>query len=96
MSHRLQVTLDDDLYEALQVEARQTGASLAEVVRRSVSDRLGVRSVGDRLAALERTAGAWGSGGESGLDFQRQQRRGLTERPAAAMSPSLPGRRRVS
>lgn len=40
------------LYEALQVEARQTGASLAELVRRSVSDRLGMQSVGDRLAIL--------------------------------------------
>jgi len=87
MSHRLQVTLDDDLFEALQVEARLTGASLAEVVRRSVSDRLGVRSVGDRLAVLDRTVGAWGSGGGSGLEFQREQRRGLTERSTAVTSP---------
>lgn len=96
MSHRLQVTLDDDLYEALQVEARQTGASLAELVRRSVSDRLGVQSVGDRLAILDRTVGAWSSSGEAGHEFQRQQRRGLTERAAAVTSSSRPGRRRVS
>lgn len=94
MSHRLQVTLDDDLYEALQVEARQTGASLAELVRRSVSDRLGMQSVGDRLAILNRTAGAWSPSGETGQEFQREQRQGLTERPRAASSSLRPGRRR--
>lgn len=35
MSHRLQITLDDNLYDALQAEAHGTGASLAELVRRS-------------------------------------------------------------
>ncbi len=94
MSHRLQITLDDELYEALQAEARETGASLAELVRRSVSDRLGVQSVGNRLAILDRTIGAWSSSSETGQEFQRQQRQGLAERPTAVSS--RPGRRRVS
>ena len=97
MSHRLQVTLDDDLYDALQVEARLTGASLAELVRRSVSERLGVRGVADRLAILERTAGAW-SDERSGVEFQKEQRGGLQDRPLASRVPATTrsGRRRVS
>ena len=35
MSRRLEISLDDELYEALQAEAREKGASLAELVRRS-------------------------------------------------------------
>ena len=83
MSRRLEISLDDELYEALQAEAREKGASLAELVRRSVSDRLGVQSVGDRLAILDRTIGAWSSSSETGQQFQRQQRRGLAERSTA-------------
>ena len=80
MSHRLQVTLDNDLYEALQSEADRTGASLAEVVRRSVSERLGILSTDDRRAILRRTAGIWSDRTQSGVEIQAEMRRGLLER----------------
>ena len=80
MSHRLQITLDDELYEALQAAADRTGASLAEIVRRSVAERLGVLTVADRLAILHRTAGIWSDRPQSGLEFQAEMRRGLLER----------------
>jgi hypothetical protein len=88
MSHRLQVTLDDDLFQALRVEADRTGASLGEVVRRSVAERLGVVSVVDRLAILDRTAGIWADRIETGVEYQAQLRKELADRPAAQVSPS--------
>jgi hypothetical protein len=86
MSHRLQVTLDDDLFQALQSEADRTGASLAEVVRRSVAERLGVLSVADRLAILHRTAGIWADREQSGVEYQAELRRGLADRPVASVA----------
>jgi hypothetical protein len=86
MSHRLQVTLDDQLFQALQSEADRTGASLAEVVRRSVAERLGILSMADRLAVLERTAGMWADRDKSGVHYQAELRRGLDDRPVAAVA----------
>ena len=80
MTHRLQVTFDDGLFEALQAEAARSGASLAEVVRRSVAQKLNLLSTDDRLDILDRTAGAWGSEKRPGVAFQREQRRGLDAR----------------
>ncbi len=88
MSHRLQVTLDDELYVALQAEADRTGASLAEVVRRSVAERLGLLSNDERRAILRRTAGVWADRAESGVDIQASMRSGLLERAQASESRS--------
>ena len=97
MSHRLQVTLDNDLYEALQSEADRTGASLAELVRRSVADRLGVQSIADRLAILDRTAGIWRDRDESGTELQAELRGALATRPVPRVStPGVSRRRRAS
>jgi hypothetical protein len=92
MSHRLQVTLDDELFQALQSEADRTGASLAEVVRRSVAERFGVLSVAERLALLDRTAGMWADRDQSGVNYQMELRRGLADRPVATVSVPKVGR----
>jgi hypothetical protein len=73
MSHRMQITLDDEQYEVLVAESRRTGASIAELVRRSVAVRHGQRSTADRLAVLESVAGAWGPG-DDGLTEQTRRR----------------------
>ena len=96
MSHRLQVTLDDNIYEALQSEAERTGASLAELVRRSVAERLGVLTVDDRVAILDRTAGIWRDRTQTGVEYQAEMRRGLAERPAAEVRVGRGARRRAS
>ena len=96
MSHRLQVTLDDDIYEALQCEAERTGASLAELVRRSVAERLGVLNVDDRLAILHRTAGIWRDRNQTGVEYQAEMRGRLSERPAAEVRVGRGARRRAS
>jgi hypothetical protein len=92
MSHRLQVTLDDELFQALQSEADRTGASLAEVVRRSVAERLGILSMADRLAVLDRTAGMWADRDQTGVEYQAELRSGLSDRPVATVAARKGGR----
>ena len=83
MAHRLQVIFDEDLWVALQEEAARTGAALAEVVRRSVGEKLGVAGADDRRRLLARTAGLWADRDQTGVELQAELRRGLTDRPTA-------------
>ncbi|MDF2231579.1 ribbon-helix-helix protein, CopG family [Albimonas sp. CAU 1670] len=52
-SHRLSVSLDDDLYEALALEAEEAGRSLADVIR----DRLRASVLGDGAVGEVRNVG---------------------------------------
>jgi hypothetical protein len=77
MSHRLQVTLDDEQYAWLRRRSAETGASIAELVRRSVEESARARGGGSeaRLAALRASAGAWKQRDEDGAAFVERSRR---------------------
>jgi Ribbon-helix-helix protein, copG family len=84
MSHRLQITLDDDQYESLTAESERTGASMAELVRQAIEARLGLESADQRAArfrrALGAAAGTWRDRTEDGLAYQRRIRAPLADR----------------
>ena len=77
MSHRLQVTLDDEQYAWLRRRSAETGASIAELVRRSVEESARGRAGGSeaRLAALRASAGAWKARDEDGAAYVERSRR---------------------
>jgi hypothetical protein len=58
MSHRTQITLEDEQYERLLGESAATGLSLAELVRRAVDREYGAGSTQERQAALEVSFGS--------------------------------------
>ena len=81
MSHRTQVILDDDQYEALLRESRRHGVSLAELVRRAVDRTYGRR--GDRAAdraALEASFGSWTGRDFDGHAYVESHRKGMARR----------------
>jgi ribbon-helix-helix CopG family protein len=84
MSHRLQITLDDDQYQSLTAESQRTGASMAELVRQAVEASLGLESGEQRAArfrrALGAAAGTWQDRSEDGLAYQRRIRAPLASR----------------
>jgi predicted protein tyrosine phosphatase len=55
---RVQIYLDVEELALLDREARTTGASRSELIRRSVRQTLGEQSITDRLHALDASAGA--------------------------------------
>ena len=77
MSHRLQVTLDDEQYAWLRRRSAETGASIAELVRRSVEESAGRGPAGSeaRLAAIRATAGVWKGRDEDGATYVARSRR---------------------
>jgi hypothetical protein len=81
MSHRTQITLTDEQYERLCRESRQTGASLAELVRRALDQAYGP---GDRESAAETAhepQGYWDEF-EDGAAYVEWLRRGMGHRLA--------------
>lgn len=92
MSHRLQITLEDEQYETLERESRRTGASMAELVRQAVSARFGLTD-DDRAdqfrAALTAAAGLWSDRDVDGTEYQARRRAEVVERFGAG-----PGSRR--
>ena len=84
MSHRIQITLDDELYVSLSAESERTGASMAALIRQAVASRLGVRSGEQRARrfreALRAAAGTWHDRAEDGLEYQRRSRAPLGNR----------------
>jgi hypothetical protein len=60
MSHRTQITLEDQQYERLLAEASRTGLGLAELVRRAVDFVYPTAAtVQLKLDALDESFGAW-------------------------------------
>ena len=84
MSHRLQITLDDEQYVSLTAESERTGASMAELIRQAVEARLGLESGEQRAArfrsALSLAAGTWHDRAENGLEYQHRIRAPLASR----------------
>jgi hypothetical protein len=85
MSRRLQITLEDDQYNALAAESAQTGISMAELVRQAVEARLGLESGEQRASrfrrALGSAVGVWRERPDDGLSYQRRIRAPLADRP---------------
>ena len=59
MSHRTQVTLEDEQYERLRAESARTGLGLAELVRRALDETYGSSTVVERERRLDDSFGAW-------------------------------------
>lgn len=83
----MQITLDDHHYEVLLVESRQSGASIAQLIRQSIDARYALGSVDDRSArfraALHEAAGVWADRADDGLTYQQRMRASLAARAAA-------------
>jgi hypothetical protein len=55
----MQITLDDERYDRLRREAERTGASIAELIRRSIDVAHPAQTREERLRHLRAAAGAW-------------------------------------
>jgi predicted transcriptional regulator len=55
---RTQLYLDDDLWQALQVRARQSGTTMSALVRKAIRDTYIGNSI-DRKAAMTGIVGLW-------------------------------------
>lgn len=67
MSHRTQITLEDEQYERLRAESARTGLGLAELVRRALDETYGSSTVVERERRLDVSFGAWA---EVGIDSE--------------------------
>jgi hypothetical protein len=77
---RTQITLTDEELELLDHEAKATGASRAELIRRAIHTAYGNRSKQDRTAALKRSAGSWRGRDFTGADYVDALRGDLADR----------------
>lgn len=80
MSHRTQLTLEDEQYERLLGLAAASGLSLAELVRRAVDRVYGPGATDARLRALDISFGGWTAVEVDGEAYVEQRRRGLGQR----------------
>jgi hypothetical protein len=55
---RTQLYLEDDMWQALQLRARQSGSTMSELVRKAIRDAYLGRSI-DRKAAMTGIIGLW-------------------------------------
>ena len=70
MSHRTQITLEDEQYERLIELSRETGLGLAELIRQAVDERYGRLTPAQRAARLDVAFGGWS------VDYERPTLRG--------------------
>ena len=100
MSHRMQITLEDAQYVALSNESQHTGASIAELVRQSISQQYRIETAAERSTrfgrALHGAAGVWSSQVGDGLEYQRRMRASLLTRPASEIPAASGARRRAN
>ena len=80
MSHRTQITLEDEQYDRLRAESRRTGLGLAELVRRALDATYGGLSDADRVERLDLSFGSWTDLQMSGEDYVDNLRGGLGDR----------------
>jgi hypothetical protein len=59
VSHRTQITLSDGQYARLKRRSRESGASIAELVRQAVDATYSELSTEEKIAAVRESAGAW-------------------------------------
>ena len=75
---RTQLYLDEGMWKTLQIEARQAGTTISELVREAVRERYGV-SPAKRRAAMQAFVGIWEDRKDFPADtdqYVRQLRRG--------------------
>lgn len=86
MSHRTQITLEDEQYARLRAESAHTGLGLAELVRRAIDEVYGTSTVAERQLRLEASFGAWArvelDDEADGAEYVEQLRGGLGARLA--------------
>lgn len=77
---RTQIYLSDAEVELLDREARRTGASKSELIRRAIRERFGAADGEERRRALADSAGAWQDRACSGEAYVEALRRDADER----------------
>ncbi len=68
--------LTEAQHARLRDESGRTGASIAALIRRAVSERYEERPVADRVARLDEAFGAWADRTETGADYVKRIRTG--------------------
>lgn len=95
----MQITLDGAHYVALTNESERTGASIAELVRKSISAQYRIETAAERSTrfskALHDASGVWNGRRDDGLGYQQRMRASLLARPVAEVSEVSAARRRV-
>ncbi|MDQ3630350.1 MAG: ribbon-helix-helix domain-containing protein [Actinomycetota bacterium] len=77
---RTQVYLGEDELELLDRVARATGASRSELIRRAVRSSFGEPTKGERLRALDASAGSWSGRRATGAEYVDELRGDLNQR----------------
>jgi len=75
---RTQLYLDEGIWKTLQIEARQAGTSISELVRQAVQERYGISPAARRIA-MQGIVGIWKDRKDIPADtekYVRQLRRG--------------------
>lgn len=84
--HRTQIYLDDQEVSSLEAEARRTGASRSELIRRAIRAQYGEHPVASRLEALRSSAGSWTGRDYTGSEFVDSIRGDVNDRLARLRS----------
>jgi hypothetical protein len=77
---RTQVYLHDEELELLERLSAATGASRSELIRRAIHGTFGKPSKGEKLRALETSAGSWKGRELSGAEYVDNVRGDLNQR----------------
>lgn len=77
---RTQIMLTDAQHDLLREEARLTGASIGELIRRAVDERYDGIPDADRLRLFDSAFGAWDGRRESGVEYVERIRSGTARR----------------
>jgi hypothetical protein len=83
MTHRTQITLEDQQYDRLRAESRRTGLALAELVRRAINQVYGTADPAATVQALEASFGTWRGRPDDGESYVEGTLRGMARRLAA-------------
>jgi hypothetical protein len=77
---RTQIYLSESDVALLDEQARRTGASRSELIRRAVQAQYAAPDAGGRRAALERSAGTWRNRKLTGAEYTEGLRGSLDQR----------------
>jgi hypothetical protein len=83
MAHRMQITLTDEQYRRLSRRSKESGVSIAELIRRRIDEPHEQFTLEEKLQAVRDTAGLWANepgADETGAEFVDRVRPGVAER----------------